>query len=170
MAENTLTSRGLGLFGFGDNNTDFGQFLGSQGLDQAAFVKLTPGEQAGVNQSFTNLKNTGGLQSTVNEGYGAQGAGGGFGLGDALGVAQGLGALGSAYTAYKGLGLAEDQFGFEKALANRNLANQGQLINTQLQNAADVGLALGGGAMTPEQIAASKAATAKKFVDTSKIG
>jgi len=170
MAENTLTSRGLGMFGFGDNSTDFGQFLGSQGLDQAAFMKLTPGEQAGVNQSFTNLKGSGGLQSVVNEGYGAQDAGGGFGLGDALDVAQGLGSLASAYTGYKTLGLAEDQFDFEKGLANRNIGTQGQLINQQIQNAADVGLALGGGAMTADQIAASKAATTRKYVDTSKVG
>jgi len=95
---------------------------------------------------------------------------GDIGLGDLAGVAEGLGSLGGAYTAYKGLGQAEDQFNFEKALANRNLANEGLLINTQIQNAADVGLALGGGAVTPEQIEASKAATATRFVDTSAIG
>ena len=84
-------------------------------------------------------------------------------LGGAGSVMQGLGALEAA-------DLAKKQFGFEKGLANRNLANQATLANIQMQNAADVGLALGGGAMTPEQIAASKAATAQKMLSTSPIG
>ena len=99
---------------------------------------------------------------------------GGFGgFGGLAGIGQiagGLGALGSAWTGYKALGLAEDQFGFEKAATNRNIANQGLLANNAITNANEVGLALGGGAMTPDQIAASKAATQAKLVDTSAIG
>lgn len=85
-------------------------------------------------------------------------------------VLQGLGALGSAYTGWQNYGLAKEQFGFEKAATNRNIANQGKQINNAYQNASEVGLALGGGAMTPEQIAAERAAVQNRLVDTSAIG
>ena len=80
------------------------------------------------------------------------------------GLAQGVGALGSAYVGYKGLGLAEDQFGFEKALANRNLENQGITINNAYRNANEVGLALAGDTMTQAQRDASIADTQSRFV------
>jgi len=82
----------------------------------------------------------------------------GLGTLDAIGtgadVLSGVAGLASAYTGYKGLGLAEDQVAFEKALANANFANQAKLVNTSIQNAGDVGLALASQAMTPEQRAA----------------
>lgn len=43
------------------------------------------------------------------------------------------------------LGLAREQFGFERALANRNLANQAQMINTGYANAAQVAAGQAGG-------------------------
>jgi len=76
----------------------------------------------------------------------------------------------NAYTGWKGLGLAEDQFNFSKESTNRDVANQAKIINDEFANRNDVGLALGGGAMTPAEIAASKANVAKKYVDGSSIG
>jgi hypothetical protein len=79
-------------------------------------------------------------------------------------------ALMGAYTGWKGLQLAEDQFDFSKAATNRDIANQSKIINNEYANRNEVGLALGGGAMTADQIAASKANVAKKYVDGSAIG
>jgi len=77
-----------------------------------------------------------------------------------------VGALSSAmnaYTGWKGLELAEDQFDFTKKSTNRDIANKAKVINNEIGQANEVGLALGGGAMTAEQIAASRqAATARK--------
>ena len=63
----------------------------------------------------------------------------------------GLGSLAQAYMANKALGLAEDQFAFEKGLAQTNLANQADLTNEQRMNRGQVGLALAGNTMDTEQ-------------------
>ena len=78
--------------------------------------------------------------------------------------------LANAYLGYKNYGLAKDQFDFSKAATNRDILNQGTLINNSVQNASDVGLALGGGAMTADQIAREKAAVQNRYVNTSVIG
>jgi len=76
----------------------------------------------------------------------------------------------NAYTGWKGLQLAEDQFDFSKASTNRDVANQAKIINNEYANRNEVGLALGGGAMTADEIATSKANVSKKYVDGSAIG
>jgi len=65
----------------------------------------------------------------------------GFSFGDWAKL--GTGAL-QAYTGYKGLGLAEDQFGFAKDSFNVNLANQAKLINTELEARQRARLETGG--------------------------
>ena len=71
-------------------------------------------------------------------------------IGAGAGVLQGLGGLASAYTAYKGLQLAKDQFNYQKGLANRNLANQSKIINNSYDNAAQVAAGMiGGGSYNP---------------------
>ena len=73
------------------------------------------------------------------------------------GIAQGIQAgagLANAYLGYKNYGLAKDQFKFAKAAANRDIANQAQLINNEIQNAGEVGMSLAGNTMSPEQRAA----------------
>lgn len=47
---------------------------------------------------------------------------------------QGLGALGSLYTGYKSLGLAQDQFDFNKKMATTNLNNSVTAYNTGLED------------------------------------
>lgn len=72
-------------------------------------------------------------------------------VGAGAGVLQGLGGLASAYTAYKGLQLAKDQFKYQKGLANRNLANQAKIINNSYDNAAQVAAGMiGGGSYNPD--------------------
>lgn len=71
-------------------------------------------------------------------------------VGAGAGVLQGLGGLAGAYTAYKGLQLAKDQFKYQKGLANRNLANQAKIINNSYDNAAQVAAGMiGGGSYNP---------------------
>ena len=92
------------------------------------------------------------------------------------GISQGLNALSGlagAYLGYKNYKLAKEQFGFEKALANRNIANQGKIVNNQYNNAAQVaaGMAGGGYGMVDPAIVAQYAAKAKEqHVNTSPIG
>ena len=72
-------------------------------------------------------------------------------VGAGAGVLQGLGGLAGAYTAYKGLQLAKDQFKYQKGLANRNLANQAKIINNSYDNAAQVAAGMiGGGSYNPD--------------------
>jgi len=74
-----------------------------------------------------------------------------------------------AYTGLAALGLAKDQFGFEKSVTNRNLLNQGTMVNNAYDNSAQVGLALTG-KLSSEQKAAYMDQVKQKHVDTSNIG
>lgn len=56
---------------------------------------------------------------------------GGVGMG-----LQGLSSLGNMYVGMKGLGLAKDQFDFNKQMANTNLANSVKSYNTELAHKA----------------------------------
>jgi hypothetical protein len=49
---------------------------------------------------------------------------------------QGLSSLANLYTGLKALGLAQDQFGFQKDMAQKNLANSTQSYNTALTDRA----------------------------------
>ena len=51
---------------------------------------------------------------------------------------EGLSGLANAYMGYKNFNLAKDMFNYQKALANRNLANQAKIINNTYDNAAQV--------------------------------
>ena len=101
------------------------------------------------------------------------GSTGWFGQGGYLDMgSQGLAALSglaNAYTGYKGLKLAEDQFAAEKGFANRNLANQAQQYNTGLMNSANVGLALAGSSLTPEQKQAYLQSVEKQQLSTAPV-
>lgn len=90
-------------------------------------------------------------------------------LGGIKGMAQGLGAFGqlaNAYVGYKNYDLAKKQYDFENNLARANYANSATAYNTNLQNSADVGLALAGSSMTPEQKAAYQTQIAGNKVST----
>ena len=122
-------------------------------------IGLMGGADANGNPvQITNFNEMNGLQGTTLDGqsfqFGGQEASGlsnamGY-IGAGAGVLQGLGGLASAYTAYKGLQLAKDQFKFQKGLANRNLANQSKIINNSYDNAAQVAAGMiGGGSYNP---------------------
>lgn len=56
-----------------------------------------------------------------------------------------LSGLANAFLGYKNYKLAKDQFGFEKAAINRNIANQAKIINNTYNNAAQVAAGMVGG-------------------------
>lgn len=71
-------------------------------------------------------------------GGGTPNATGGFGLNIPtfqLGL-QGVSSLANLYTGLKSLGLAQDQFNFQKGITQQNLANQTQSYNTALTDRA----------------------------------
>ena len=59
-------------------------------------------------------------------------------------VVNALSGLAGAYTGWKALKLGEEQFGWQKAAANRDLENQGLAYNTALMDRAAIGARLGG--------------------------
>jgi len=131
--------------------------------------KLSSAEMQQVQESYNNTPISD-LRGLGSQGGGHNWTGQGGYLQTGSQVMQGLGALAGAYTGYKALGLAKDQFAFTKVAANRDIANQGQIINNQYENANNVGLALAGNNMTSAQKEASRTKTKNRFVNTSAIG
>ena len=83
---------------------------------------------------------------------------------------QALSGLANGYMASKNLKLAKDMFGFEKAATNRNIANQAQLVNNQIQNSGEVGMSLAGNTMDPNARAARQAQLNTMKVSGSPVG
>lgn len=96
------------------------------------------------------------------------------GLGYGLAGLQALSGLANAFLGYKNYKLAKQQFGFEKAAMNRNIANQAKVINNAYDNAAQVaaGMSLDSSyGLARENLAKQYAADAeKKHVDGSRVG
>lgn len=59
---------------------------------------------------------------------------GGFNIGSVGTIAQGIGALGSAYLGFKNYGLAKDQLNFSKTAFNANLNNSIRAYNNSLED------------------------------------
>ena len=121
-------------------------------------------------QAFTNALN---LDSSSL--YDQLAGSNGFGLGDitglvgaGAGVLQGLGGLANAYMGYKNYGLAKKQFGFQKGLANRNLANQAKTINNAYSNAAQVAAGMIGGTDASGNFGFTDPSIVKKYQEEAK--
>ena len=82
---------------------------------------------------------------------------------------QGLSGLAGAYLGHKQYGLAKKSFNFNKSLANRNLANQGQLINNEMLERKKRALA-GSAGLSSEERQQALEEVKSRFVDTSPIG
>lgn len=89
-----------------------------------------------------------------------------FGLADGisagLGGLQALGGLANTFLGFQNYRLAKKQFGFEKAAYNRNLSNQAQLINNQIDAAANISAQLG---YNPTASSASNQASRQQIMD-----
>lgn len=183
-----------GLFGFGSKTYD-GGLLGTRGAaffdSNNNFIGLGDGN-GGIRTSNGLVgMNSLGAGSWMDTGSGDKffldsGGKGGFGglggLGDILGagagILQGLAGLRQAQIAEQQLGLAKKQFGFQKGVANRNIANQAKTINNMYDNAGQVAAGMIGGTdangnygFTDQAIVDRYAQSAReKHVDGSAIG
>lgn len=87
---------------------------------------------------------------------------------------QALSGLANAYLGYKNYKLAKDQFGFEKAAINRNIANQAKQINSAYDSSASIAAAMAGtdanGVLRPEVRERYMNEAKNRHVDGSKIG
>jgi len=85
---------------------------------------------------------------------------GGFDFSDAMGNfsmgAQGVMGLANAYNAWQQTGLMKDQLGFQKNMANRNIANSAATTNRMLDDRSSMAAQMTSGADygTPEYLAA----------------
>lgn len=142
---------------------------GYGGAGNYGYVQDGSGGYVGVNQDAFNAVQDPSIKMTSTE-YSKSGLGnssGGLASLGSIGTAvQGLSGLANAYLGYKNYGLAKDQFGYEKALSNANLYNQGTLVNNQLDKSAQVGNALAGGTMTDAQRQSSLTDAASRHVKT----
>lgn len=96
------------------------------------------------------------------------------GLGYGLAGLQTLTGLANAYLGYKNYKLAKDQFGFEKAAVNRNIANQAKQINSAYDSSASIAAAMQGtdanGVLRPEVRERYMNEAKNRHVDGSRIG
>ena len=140
-----------GLYGFGEK---FGNLMGGRGFytdydlwnnqqqNLANFGKAFKAGQASgkipEGMTFGDWLNYNGVGRNGTTGRG-------FGFSDIANLAQAGGALWNAYNGMRALEMAQEQFEYQKGLANRNLANQAKMINTHYDNAARISAAFSGG-------------------------
>ena len=121
-----LANRSSMFGGIDDSNGMFGSFNGYGGTDSMY------GDIANTNVS---------TPSTSSSGFGFNTGT----LGVVTGGLQGLSGLAQAFVGMKNYELAQQQFKYQKGLANRNLANQAKIINNTYDNAAQVAAGMIGG-------------------------
>jgi len=127
------------------------------------FAKLSPEQQAAFASSGGTIGDTGNMIP-------GQGGQTGWDMGDVAKGVEAASGLANAYLGYKNYGLAKDQFGFTKAMANRNIANQASEYNTGIQNAGEVGMSLAGNTMDPTARAARQAQLDAQKISGAPIG
>ena len=118
-----LTNSSSMFGGIDDSNSMFGSFNGYNGVDSM----------------YGDIANTN--TPTPSSGFG-------FNTGTFGAVTsglQGLSGLAQAFVGMKNYELAQQQFKYQKGLANRNLANQAKIINNTYDNAAQVAAGMIGG-------------------------
>lgn len=153
-----LTNSSSMFGGIDDSNSMFGSSSGYNGVDSMY------GDIANTNVP---------TPSTSSSGFGFNTGT----LGVVTGGLQGLSGLAQAFVGMKNYELAQQQFKYQKGLANRNLANQAKIINNTYDNAAQVAAGMIGGkdvsgnyGFTNQAIVDDYAKKAKeKYVDGSAI-
>ena len=114
-----LTNSSSMFGGIDDSNSMFGSFNGYGGADSM----------------YGDIANTDvPTPSTSSSGFGFNTGT----LGVVTGGLQGLSGLAQAFVGMKNYELAQQQFKYQKGLANRNLANQAKIINNTYDNTAQV--------------------------------
>lgn len=101
---------------------------------------LTAGNTGGLPTGLTGRENLSGLDSFLgNKDFS------GWGMPAIQGILGGIG----AYSSLKNLGLAEDQFNFQKSAYSTDLNNQATLVNGQMADSASARYNDAGGANNP---------------------
>ena len=138
------------------------------GFTNSSLSKSSWGDWGGLSNWFKNY----------NKGTGVDWFGQ-FGVLPTIGLGlQGLAGLGDFWMGLNNYNLAKDAYNFQKALANRNLQNQGKLINNTYDTAANTGAGLIGGvdaygnygSINNDILTAQNEQAKKQYVDTSYIG
>lgn len=128
---------------FGQSGSPLGpQTLGGaaqQGMPPVDYSLMSGGGAAGVGgQGMTGASGGLGLQAPgfdiLGQSRGGAGSGLGFNIPTAQLGLQGLGTLTGLYTGLKSLGMAKDQFNFQKEIANTNLNNSMSTFNNSLED------------------------------------
>ena len=138
----------------------------SQGIDKTTWGQMTPAAQAEIVKGQSTIN---GLKTGSSGGLGA--------LGNIASGVNALTGIANAYLGYKNFGLAEKQFGAEKAIANANYINSAKSYNNNLQNTYEIGAAnqanLTAAGMTasmdPAQVAAMQDKINSRKFSTDKI-
>ena len=142
------------LTGFSVNHPEYGWLDLFKTPDGMVGATGTDVYGSPVNLGYDQIK---GLRGLTNDGRAFEFGNSNKGLSNAAGyigaganILQGVSGLANAYMGYKNYKLAKEQFGFQKGLANRNLANQAKVINNTYDNAAQVAAGMiGGGSYNP---------------------
>lgn len=92
------------------------------------------------------------------------------GLQTGIGAVQALGGLYGLYQGKKALDLEKEKFGFQKQATAADFASKAKSYNEELNRSGDVGLAIAGSSMTPEQKAAAVAARKQYEVNPTALG
>ena len=144
------------------------------GIDDSNSMFRSSSGYNGVDSMYGDIANTNvPTPSTSSSGFGFNTGT----LGVVTGGLQGLSGLAQAFVGMKNYELAQQQFKYQKGLANRNLANQAKIINNTYDNAAQVAAGMIGGkdvsgnyGFTNQAIVDDYAKKAKeKYVDGSAI-
>ena len=144
------------------------------GIDNSNSMLGYSSRYNGVDSMYGDIANTNvPTPSTSSSGFGFNTGT----LGVVTGGLQGLSGLAQAFVGMKNYELAQQQFKYQKGLANRNLANQAKIINNTYDNAAQVAAGMIGGkdvsgnyGFTNQAIVDDYAKKAKeKYVDGSAI-
>ena len=112
------------------------------GIDDSNSMFGSSSRYNGVDSMYEDIANTNvPTPSTPSSGFGFNTGT----LGVVTGGLQGLSGLAQAFVGMKNYELAQQQFKYQKGLANRNLANQAKIINNTYDNAAQVAAGMIGG-------------------------
>ena len=112
------------------------------GIDNSNSMFGSSSGYNGVDSMYEDIANTNvPTPSTSSSGFGFNTGT----LGVVTGGLQGLSGLAQAFVGMKNYELAQQQFKYQKGLANRNLANQAKIINNTYDNAAQVAAGMIGG-------------------------
>ena len=156
-----------GYFGFTGNGFGQGSGFGFTGNNYSPNTNFTTALDQNTMNDFTQSMFSGGEGGLLDTAKGILG-----GLGQLGGFASGFGQVYSGIQNYRlgkqMLNQAKQQFGFEKALANRNLANQAKTINNAYNNAAQVAAGMIGGTDASGNFGFTDPSVVRKYMEEAK--